>query len=184
MLALGAPGQVTNFFNWETAPVHPAAISPDSSTLAICNLPDNRLELFDITSGKPLATTNIPVGLDPVTVRFRTASEIWVANYISDSISIIDLPTRRVLSTITTSNEPSDIVFAGNPQRAYVSCGQPNLVQVYNPGTFQLVTNIVIDGNRPRALGVSPDGSKVYVAIFESGNASTIIGTGISAGFP
>jgi len=184
MLALGAPGQVTNFFNWETAPVHPAAISPDSSTLAICNLPDNRLELFDITSGKPLATTNIPVGLDPVTVRFRTASEIWVANYISDSISIIDLPTRRVLSTITTSNEPSDIVFAGNPQRAYVSCGQPNLVQVYNPATFQLVTNIVIDGNRPRALGVSPDGSKVYVAIFESGNASTIIGTGISAGFP
>ena len=39
----------------------------------------------------------------------------------------------------------------------------------------------LIDGNRPRAMEVSPDGSKVYVAIFESGNSSTIIGSGISA---
>jgi DNA-binding beta-propeller fold protein YncE len=184
LATLAACGQTTNFFNWETAPVHPLAISPDASTLAVCNLPDNRLELFDITSGKPVALTNIPVGLDPVTVRFRTASEVWVANYISDSINIIDLPTRRVVSTLITSNEPSDIVFAGTPQRGYVSCGQPNLVQVFSTGTLQVLTNIVIDGNRPRALASSPDGTQVYVAIFESGNASTIIGTGISAGFP
>src|SRR5207248_8350744 len=126
-----------------------------------------RLELFDVTSGKPVALTNIPVGLDPVTVRFRTISELWVANYISDSISIIDLLTMRVVNTITTSNEPSDIIFAGTPQRAYVSCGQPNLAQVFNPSTFQLVTNLVIDGNRPRALEVSPDGTDVCVPIFE-----------------
>src|SRR6185369_13838893 len=49
---------------------------------------------------------------------------------------------------------------------------------------LQVVTNLAIDGNRPRAMDVSPDGSKVYVAIFESGNASTIIGTGISQGLP
>src|SRR5580765_6723983 len=128
----------TNFFNWETAPVHSVAVSPDGTTLAVCNLPDNRLELFDITSGKPVALTNIPVGLDPVSVRFRTSSELWVANYISDSISIISLPTMRVVSTITTSNEPSDIVFAGSPERAFVSCGQPNLVQVFNPSTLQV----------------------------------------------
>src|SRR5258705_410703 len=137
-------GQITttNFFNWETAPAHPVAISPDGTKLAVCNLPDNRLELFDITSGKPVALTNIPVGLDPVTVRFRTSSELWVANYISDSISIIDLPTLRVVSTIATSNEPSDIVFAGMPQRAFGSCGQPNLVQVFNLATRQSVTNL------------------------------------------
>jgi YVTN family beta-propeller protein len=174
----------TNFFNWETAPVHPIALSPDSSKLAVCNLPDNRIEMFDVTSGSLSPLGSIPVGLDPVTVRFRTASEIWVANYISDSISIIDVPTTRVLSTITTSNEPSDIVFAGTPQRAYVSCGQPNLVQVFNVSTLQVVTNLAIDGNRPRAIDVSPDGLKVYVAIFESGNASTIIGSGVSAGLP
>ncbi|MDB6126062.1 MAG: hypothetical protein JWQ71_5055 [Pedosphaera sp.] len=176
------PGQITttNFFNWETAPVHPVDLSPDGTKLAVCNLPDNRLEIFDVTSGKLLPLGNIPVGLDPVTVRFRTSTELWVANYISDSISIVDLPSMRVVNSITTSNEPSDIVFAGTPQRAFISCGQPNLVQIFNTSTFQVVTNLVIDGNRPRAMATSPDGSKVYVAIFESGNASTIIGTGVS----
>ena len=179
-------GQITttNFFNWETAPVHPVALSPDGTRLVVCNLPDARVEIFDVTSGLPVALGNVPVGLDPVTVRFRTASELWVANYISDSISIIDLPTMRVVNTIATTNEPSDIVFAGATQRAYVSCGQPNLVQVFNPTTLQLATNLVIDGNRPRAMDVSPNGLKVYVAIFESGNASTIIGTGVSQGVP
>src|SRR6185436_10968056 len=70
------------------------------------------------------------------------------------------------------------------PQRAYISCGQPNLVQVLNLSPLAVVTNIAIDGNRPRAMDVSPDGSKVYVAVFESGNGSTIIGSGVSTGFP
>ncbi len=179
-------GQIntTNFFNWETIPVHPVALSPDGNTLAVCNLPDNRLELFDVTSGIPVAKGSIPVGLDPVTVRFRTASEAWVVNYISDSVSIIDVPSQRVFNTLTTSNEPSDVVFASSPPRAYISCGQPNLVQVFDPASLLLTTNLAIDGNRPRAMDVSPDGSKVYVAIFESGNASTIIGPGISQGLP
>lgn len=184
--ACAANGQVsvTNFFNWETAPVHPTALSPDSNTLAVCNLADARLELLRVSTGTPVPWTNIPVGLDPVTVRFRTATELWVANYISCSISIIDLSSARVTATLTTSNEPSDIVFAGSPPRAFVSCGQPNLVQVFDPVLRQLVTNLVIEGNRPRALATSPNGGQVYVAIFESGNASTIISTGVSAGEP
>lgn len=180
-VALAASAQITGtFFNWETQPVQPLALSPDQTKLVLCNLPDNRLEIFDVTSGQPVPIGNIPVGLDPVSVRFRTSSELWVANYISDSISIVDLPSMRVVSTIVTSNEPSDIVFAGTPQRAFVSCAQPNLLQVFNPVTRTSITNLSIQGNRPKGLAVSPDGSTVYAAIFESGNASTIISTGVS----
>ena len=180
--SLRAQITITNFFNWETSPVHPVALSPDGTRLVVCNLPDARAEIFDVTSGQPVPLGSVPVGLDPVTVRFRTTTEFWVANYISGSISVVDLPTMRVVNTFTTSNQPSDIVFAGSTPRAFISCCQPNLVQVFNPTTFQLVTNLTIDGNRPRSMDVSPDGSKVYVAIFESGNASTIIGTGVSLG--
>lgn len=174
----------TNFFNWETAPVRPIALSPDGTKLVVCNLPADRVDVFDVTSGAPVPLGSIPVGLNPVTAKFRTSSELWVANFISDSISIIDLPTMQVVNTLSTSNEPSDIVFAGATQRACVSCGQPNLVQVFDPTTLQIVTNLPIDGAVPRAMDVSPDGSKVYVAIFESGNASTIIGVGVSEGAP
>src|SRR5207237_8368630 len=130
----------------------------ECATQAICYLRDNRVEIFDITSGKPVALTNVPVGLDPVTVRFRTTSEAWVANYMSDSISIVDLTTTRVAATVTTSNEPSDIVFAGAPQRAFVSCAQPNLIQVYSPSTLQVVTNLASHGQRPRYMAVRQGG--------------------------
>jgi len=123
----------TNFFNFEDNPVHPAALSPDATRLAVCNLPDDRLEIFDVTSGTPVSVGSVTVGLDPVTVRFRTATELWVANYISSSVSIIDLPTMRVKATLTVSNEPADLVFAGSPQMAFVSCERFGLVQVINP---------------------------------------------------
>lgn len=179
-----ALGQPTNFFNWETPPVHPVALSPDGTTLAACNLPDSRVELFDVASGTPAAIGSVFVGLDPVSVRFRNNDELWVANFISDSISIVSLSAMRVVATLDTLNEPSDVIFAGSPQRAFVSCAQPNTVQVFNPTTRTAITNLVVDGNRPKAMAVSPDGRTVYVAIFESGNATTVIGSGVSLGFP
>jgi YVTN family beta-propeller protein len=170
---------MTNFFNFENNPVHPVSLSPDATRLAVCNLPDGRLEILDISSGAPVSLGSVTVGLDPVTVRFRTATEMWVANYVSDSISIVDLPTMRVVATLSVSNEPADVVFAGSPPLAFVSCERFGLVQVINPTNFQTVTNIIIQGKRPRAMDVSPDGSTVYAAIFQSGNASTIISSGV-----
>ncbi len=34
---------------------------------------------------------------------------------------------------------------------------------------------MLLKGEQPRALAVSPDGSTVYCAFFESGNATTVI---------
>jgi DNA-binding beta-propeller fold protein YncE len=170
---------MTNFFNFENNPVHPVALSPDGTRLAVCNLPDDRLEIFDVTSGAPVSLGSVTVGLDPVTVRFRTATEMWVANYVSSTISIVDLPTMRVTATLDVSNEPADVVFAGSPPLAFISCERFSLVQVINPSNYLTVTNIALDGKRPRAMAVSPDGTTVYAAFFQSGNASTIISTGI-----
>jgi YVTN family beta-propeller protein len=164
------------FVNFETAPVHPLALSPDGSRLAVCNLPDGRLEVFDVTSVNPVPLGSVPVGLDPVSVRFRNGSEAWVVNHISDSISVVDMAGKRVVATIDTLDTPADVVFAGAPLRAFVSCALPNAVQVFDPATRQLLTNVVIDAERPKALAVSPDGSKVYAAIFESGNGTTLVG--------
>ena len=179
-------GQVSqeSFFNWETPPVHPIALSPDGTRLVVCNLPDNRLEVFSVTTGVPIPFGHVSVGLDPTSVRFRGDDEVWVANFISDSVSIVDLNGMRVVATLETPNEPSDIVFAGSPAKAFITCAQPNLVRVIDADTKELLTDLKIDGNRPKALAVSPDGNTVHVAIFESGNASTIISSGLNMSVP
>src|SRR5438477_4492962 len=179
-LEINGPAATTNsFVNFETAPVHPVALSPDGTRLAVCNLPDARLELFDVTSGLPVSAGSVGVGLDPVTVRFRSSNEVWVANQISDSVSVIDLNTLQIVATLNTLDAPADIVFAGTPERAFVSCAGANTVQVFDPVNRSLAGSIAIEGQRPKAMAVSPDRTKVCVAIFESGNGSTILSAGV-----
>ena len=171
------------FVNFETPPVSPMALSPDGTTLLVANLADARLEIFSLASGTPVWVDSVFTGIDPVSVRFRGNAEAWVVNHVSDSVSIVDLPTRRVRATLDTRDEPCDVVFAGAPLRAFVSCSQATTVQVFDPADLTAApVSVAIDAEDPRALAVSPDGPRVYAAVFESGNRTTVLGGGIAAG--
>ena len=184
--ALGSvPVAQQSFVNWETPHVHPLDLTPDGTRLLAVNLPDNRLEVFDVTSGTAVWQRSIPVGLDPVSVRARTDSVAWVANHLSDSVSVVDLVEGRVLATLATDDEPADVVFSRG--LGFVSCSQANSVLVFDAAQpAQVLQRIPLQGEDPRAMAVSPDGRRVYVAIFESGNQTTIIGNGgfVPADFP
>ena len=172
-------GQNLPFVNWENPPVYPIDLSPDGQTLVVTNTADNRLEVFDLTTGFPRKKASVVVGIDPVSARFRTNSEVWVVNHISDSVSIVDLESLVVKATLDTLDEPADVVFAGSPVRAYVSCSAVDTIQVFNPGNLQASPqNVIIEAEDPRALAVSPDGMTVYAAIFESGNGTTVLAGG------
>ncbi len=170
------------FVNWENHPVHGLELTPSGLTLLATNTADARLEVFDVSSGVPVAQGSVPVGIDPVSVRAISESEAWVVNHVSDSVSIVDLTTLNVVATIGTADEPFDVVFAGAPLRAYVTCSQANLVQVFDPTTMALTDEIEIQGEDPRALAVSQDGMTVYAGLWESGNGSTILGGGLTMG--
>lgn len=178
LIATSSAAWAQSFVNWENPPLHAVDVSPDGVTLAAVNLPDNRVELFSLVSGTPVPLAAVPVGLDPVSVRFRTNDELWVVNHISDSVSVVDVVSRQVIATLQTEDEPYDVVFAGTPEHAFVSCSQANTVMVFDGSSRALARTIPIDGEEPRALAVSQDGSSVYVAIFRSSNATTLIGGG------
>ncbi len=179
VLAFCQPATGQTFVNWETPHVHPMDITPDGTRLLAVNTADNRLEVYDITGGKPVHVAAIPVGLDPVSVRACTNTEAWVVNYVSDDVSIVSLSTLNVVRTLRTDDEPGDVVFGGTPQRAFVSCAQPSTVLVFDLADLNLPpTRIHLLGERPRAMAYSPARNEVYVAIFESGNRTTILGGG------
>jgi len=180
LLALQATASAQNdFVNWETPHVHPLDMTPNGTLLLAANLPDNRLEVFDLTVAPPRLVASIPVGLDPVTVRARSNAQAWVVNHLSDSVSVVDLASGQVIDTLATDDEPCDVVFAGSPVRAFVSCSQANSVLVFDPTNRATPpVRIAIDGEDPRVLAVSPSGDKVYAAIFESGNRTTLVPIG------
>jgi YVTN family beta-propeller protein len=165
----------TAFVNFEIAPVHGLEITPDGSKLLATNTADGRLEVFTLGAGLPVYAGSIPVGLEPVSVRARTSTEVWVVNQVSDTVSIIDLPTMNVVATLKPGNEPCDVVFVGSgaAQRAYVSVSRENLLRVFNPSNRSAApTTVALQGMCPKALAT--DGARVFAAFWEAGNRSTV----------
>src|SRR4051812_23954941 len=80
-----------SFVEFESGQVRPLAMSSDGQKLFAVNTPNGTLEVFDLSSGTPLFQYRVAVGLEPVAVAARTASEVWVVNHLSDSVSIVSL---------------------------------------------------------------------------------------------
>ncbi len=201
LLALPARAD-SNFWLFETGQVRPLAMSPDKKTLFALNTPDNRLEIFDITPKGLKHRESVPVGLEPVAVAARSNDEVWVVNHLSDSVSIVDTShghRPRVVRTLLVGDEPRDIVFAGpSRNRAFITTahrGQNSPIppRLHTPGvgradvwvydanflgaslTGNPLTILSLFGDTPRALAVTPDGSRVYAAAFLSGNRTTVL---------
>ncbi|GMU44723.1 MAG: hypothetical protein AMXMBFR25_27090 [Lysobacterales bacterium] len=176
-----ASAQDLPFVNFENHPVHALDLSPDRRLLAVAHTADARVQLIDVSQDEPVPVGHVVVGYDPVAVRFRSDGELWVVNHVSDSVSVVDVAARRVRATLRTADEPFDLVFAAG--KAFVSCSQANQLLVYDVANLAAAPAVVpIRGEDPRALAVSPDGRTVYAAIFESGNATTILSGGLNNG--
>jgi len=167
-----------DFVHFESGHVHPASLTPSGDRLLVVNTPDNRLSVFDLTQGPPSRNTRIaeiPVGMEPVAVAALDDSTAWVVNTLSDDVSIVNLNTMHVTKALRVGDEPSDVVFAGTPTVAYVSVSNEDVVKVFDPATHAQVAMIPILGRMPRALARNAAGTKVYVAVFEGGNKTSIL---------
>src|SRR4030095_12095777 len=124
-IAAAPAGAQPSFLAFESGPVRPLALTPDSTQLLVCNIPDNRLEIFAVSAGGSLTHLgSVPVGMEPVAVAARNNTEAWGVNQVSDSASVVDLASipPRVVRTLLVGDEPRDIVFAGaGGNRAFIT---------------------------------------------------------------
>jgi len=124
-----------SFTAFESGQVRPIAQSPDGSKLFVVNTPDNQIEIFNVNSGSPTYAESVTVGLEPVAVAAYSNDQIWVVNYLSDSISIIDVSTSpaRIIKTLLVGDEPADIIFAGaSGNRAFITSAHRGQNSPYN----------------------------------------------------
>ena len=148
--------------NFETPQVHPLVITPDGTRLLAVNSPNATLSVFQLTSGTPVLTAEIPVGLEPVSVAARNDREAWVVNWLSDSVSVVDLTTGNVVRTIDVGDEPTDVLFAGSSRElAYVCVSGPAQVKAFDPasGSATPVATLDIFSKQPRALARDAGGT-------------------------
>jgi YVTN family beta-propeller protein len=154
------------FVAFESGQTRPIAQSPDGNTLFVVNTPDNQVEIFDVNSGSPTYRESVQVGLEPVAVAAYSNGQIWVVNYLSDSISIIDISTTpaRVIKTLLVGDEPADIVFAGSGgNRAFITTAHRGQNSPYT------------DINNPGELA-TPGIGRADVWVFDATNTGSSLG--------
>jgi DNA-binding beta-propeller fold protein YncE len=150
------------------------------------NTPGNSVDVFESDSGRLIR--RISVGIEPVGLALRPdRTELWVANHVSDSVSVIDLQnsgnTRfQVVHTIqeidpatrsTLFDEPVGIVFADN-DKAYVSLSSENQIAVIDATTRKILRRLKIPAQEPRGMAVRNE--RLYVLAFESNNQTQLSG--------
>ena len=172
---------------------HPSMESPQFSPIAlrgdrlfVANTPASTVDVIDTKTRR--LVKRIPVGVDPVCVAMRPdGKEVWVANHVSDSISVIDAdPTSRthlhVIATVqefdaktkaTKFDEPVGIAFADN-EKAYVALSSENQIAVIDVAARKVTRRLTIPAQEPRAIAVR--NGKLYVVPFESGNKTQLSG--------
>lgn len=170
------PGRAQSFRNYEIGQTRPITVSRDGSRLYALNTPDNRLAVYSLLApSRPVLVREIPVGLEPVAVVERSKQELWVVNNLGDSISVVDVARGIVIDTIQVGDEPMDVVFAGSPERAFVSVATDREVRVFDPVTRREVGRVAIFGDEPRWLATDASRKHVWVAVHRSGNKTTIL---------
>jgi len=158
-------------------------LSPDGSRLYMALTTMGKVRVMN--AGTLAQTALVDVGVDPVSLALRPdGSELWVANHVSDSVSVISLepgPTQyKVVETVqaldtanlvTDFDEPVGIAFASN-DKAYVALSSRNQIAVVDANTYTVTGLLAINAQEPRAIAVR-DGF-LFVPAFESGNRSEL----------
>lgn len=185
-----ASGPVINF---ESAPVKPVAISGNGSTLVAANTPNATLVVFQVTPTGLSKTAEIAVGLDPVAAAFQPNNNryVWVANAISDNVSVVDLQTSHVVAVLEVGDEPVNVLFNPSGSHAFVvTQGSRPLatyeldpmslergqVAVIDTATRAIVSHTYLDCHTPRAAAYDGANDRLIVAALHSGNNTTVVG--------
>lgn len=149
------------------------AITPNGEKALVSNQPtsDNVNSINTATN----TFANIPVGNDPFAIAITpNGTKAYVANLRGDSVSVINIATNTLITTIPTEvvGGPIALTVTPNGKKVYVLDFFTSDVIVIDTGTDQVIATISLLGPNPLsllAIGITPDGTKAYVSSENNG---------------
>lgn len=135
--------------------------------------------VFDTAEGKLLR--RIGVEMSPYSVVLNTdGSRLYVSNWASQSVSVIDTEAMKVVGAIAVGPNPNAMEF-GADGRLYVSCANDNSVVVVDTRQRRAVERISTaltpaspEGSTPNALVLDAAHQRLYVANADNNDVAVI----------
>ena len=98
----------------------------------------------------------------------------FVANYLGNSVSVIELLTNQVVETIDGAGRAVDVVLTPDGRRAFAVLGGGSLLVIDTATLTTIGDGIFLEGTESIEAVASPDGSRIYVVNAISDNLSVV----------
>jgi YVTN family beta-propeller protein len=120
----------------------------------------------------------VSVGNSPTSVAVDpNTNMVYVANYDSNTTSIINGATNSVVDTVPVGQLPAGVAINPNTNLIYVANWHSNTVSIINGTTNSVVDTVPVGQSSPTSVAVDPNTNMVYVANGDSNTVSIINGT-------
>ncbi len=124
----------------------------------------------------PTVVATVTVGSHPIGVAVNpTTNRIYVANYSSDNVSVIDGSNNTVALTVSAGTSPCCVGVNSITNRIYVVNDSSGNVSVVDGANNTVIATVTV-GTRPDGVDVNSTTNRIYVANHTSGNVSVIDG--------
>jgi YVTN family beta-propeller protein len=105
-------------------------------------------------------------------------NRLYVTNYLSNNVSVVDLNAGQVMATIPVGNGPTGMAVSPDVQQVYVANSLSGTVSVISTAINQVTDTITIPSfykaSAPFGLAITHDGAKVYATNLDDGTVRVI----------
>jgi YVTN family beta-propeller protein len=159
------------------------ALTPDGTRAYVSNFADNSVTVLNL--GTNSAETTIALGNKKGPNGIAVSPDgrsVYVVNFNDDSVSVIDTAMNQVIDTVEVSFLPAKVAFSPDGTRAFVSNSLDYTVSIIDTATRNVINAVFVGVdpyndvlNEPDGVAVTPNGDRVYVAIYGRGGLGSYL---------
>ena len=150
------------------------ALTPKGTHAYVSNFADNSVTVLNLGTNSPETTIALGNKKGPNGIAVSPdGRRVYVVNFNDDSVAVIDTVTNQVIDTIEVSFLPAKVAFSPDGTRAFVSNSLDYTVSVIDTTTLNVINAVFVGVdpfndvlNEPDGVAVTPNGDRVYVAIY------------------
>lgn len=157
------------------------AVTPDGTRAYVTNFADDSVSVLDLNTNGLVTTIAVEKGPDGIAVT-PDGSKVYVVNFNDDSVSVIDTTTNAVTGTLEVGILPAKVAFSPDGIRAFVTNTLDFTISVIDTVTLNVLNSVFVGSdpfnevlNEPDGVAVTPNGKRVYVAIFGRNGAGDVL---------
>ena len=149
---------------------------PSSAEVLIATADGDGLNVVPMsgTAARIGFVADVTVGTTPdKLVHAEKIQRLYVGNYGSANVSVINTASNTVSATVTVGSGPQSVAITPDGTKAYVNNYSAATVSVINTATNAVSATVTV-GTTPRIIIANPRGTRVYVANILSNTVSVI----------